>query len=53
MISMRKIACVLLCGLRSLRAGATNFPTDASDLWWNTNESGWGVNAMQQYSKLS
>jgi hypothetical protein len=29
-------------------ATATTFGTDMSDLWWNPNESGWGVTATQQ-----
>lgn len=29
-------------------AMATTFGTDMSDLWWNANESGWGVTATQQ-----
>jgi hypothetical protein len=49
---MRKILGALLCALSSLTASATNFGTDASDLWWNQNESGWGVNVMQQYNTL-
>jgi hypothetical protein len=27
---------------------ATSFSTDVTDLWWNPDESGWGVNVMQQ-----
>ena len=49
---MRKIACTLTCLLLSLSARATSFATDASDLWWNANESGWGVNVMQQNTTL-
>jgi len=44
---MRKIVSALLGALLSLCAHATNFGTDASDLWWNSSESGWGVNVMQ------
>ena len=29
-------------------ANATTQTTDFSDLWWNPNESGWGVNLIQQ-----
>lgn len=29
-------------------ARATTFSTDASDLWFNPQESGWGVNVIQQ-----
>ena len=27
---------------------ATTFQTDASDIWWNASESGWGVNVIHQ-----
>jgi hypothetical protein len=49
---MRKLACMLLCALSSLPAAATNFGTDASDLWSNAAEQGWGVNVMQQDDTL-
>jgi hypothetical protein len=31
---------------------ASSFMTDASDLWWNPNESGWGVNIIEQSNIL-
>jgi len=31
---------------------ASSFMTDASDLWWNPNESGWGVNIIEQSNVL-
>jgi hypothetical protein len=31
---------------------ANSFSPDASDLWWNPNESGWGVNIIQQSDVL-
>jgi hypothetical protein len=31
---------------------ASAFMTDASDLWWNSSESGWGVNIIQQSNVL-
>jgi len=49
---MRKMVSALLGALLSLCAHATNFGTDASDLWWNSSESGWGVNVMQQDNTL-
>ena len=49
---MRKIAGALLCAVLSFPAHGTNFGTDSSDLWWNSSESGWGVNVMQQNSTL-
>jgi len=27
---------------------ATTFSSDTSDIWWNPNESGWGMNVIQQ-----
>jgi hypothetical protein len=33
-------------------AAASVFMTDASDLWWNSSESGWGVNIIQQSNVL-
>jgi hypothetical protein len=29
-------------------AAKTSFSTDSSDLWWNPNESGWGMQLVQQ-----
>ncbi len=45
---MRKILFALLLALAALGARASTFSTDASDLWWNEQESGWGVNLVQQ-----
>lgn len=49
-----KLAKFLLLALLvcALPARATTYSTDASDLWWNANESGWGVNVIQQYNIL-
>lgn len=33
-------------------AAATTYSTDYSDLWWNPNESGWGINVIQQYDTI-
>lgn len=46
---MKKIAAFLLslC-LASPLAFANTFTTDLTDLWWNANESGWGVTATHQ-----
>lgn len=33
-------------------AGATPFSTDQSDLWWNPNESGWGIQFVQRGSVI-
>lgn len=45
---MKKILAACLLIAASLSASATTFSTDASDLWWNPNESGWGLNIVQQ-----
>jgi hypothetical protein len=41
------IGCTLLAAA-PVGALANTFSTDATDLWWNPAESGWGVNIMQQ-----
>ena len=40
------LACLTL--LLPLAAPATPFSVDATDLWWNPDESGWGLNLVQQ-----
>jgi hypothetical protein len=40
------LAALLACALPA-RAGSS-FSTDVTDLWWNPDESGWGVNVIQQ-----
>jgi len=47
-----RIIAIVFAALCSLSTHATTFTTDASDLWWNPNESGWGVNVVQQYDTL-
>jgi hypothetical protein len=49
---MRALASAVLSLLLSLSANATSFSTDATDLWWNPQESGWGVNVSQQSDTL-
>jgi hypothetical protein len=44
-------AAVAALGL-SLPASATSYGTDYTDLWWNPNENGWGVNLIQQYGTI-
>lgn len=46
---MKKLAATLLslC-LCTPYAWANTFTTDLTDLWWNANESGWGVTATHQ-----
>jgi hypothetical protein len=45
---MRIIAGLLLAFACTLATAANPFSTDASDLWWDPDESGWGVNLAQQ-----
>ena len=47
---LRRILTVLL--VLALPARATSYTTDATDLWWNSNESGWGLNVIQQSEVL-
>jgi hypothetical protein len=54
---MRTIRCLyaatLLAALTFLTpVGATSFTTDQSDLWWNTAESGWGMQLVQRGSVI-
>lgn len=35
--------------LQSFSTGTTPPPIDYTDLWWNENESGWGVSLTQQF----
>ena len=43
---MRYVAALAACA--ALGASATTTTTDFSDLWWNSQESGWGMNIIQQ-----
>jgi hypothetical protein len=46
---LRRFAAAFLASMAfALPASATNFSTDYTDLWFNRNESGWGVNLIQQ-----
>ena len=47
MNSVKKWICSLL--LVASPAFANTFNSDLSDLWWNANESGWGVSLTQQF----
>ena len=47
MKSIRRLAAAAALFL-SLGAHATPFSSDTSDIWWNPNESGWGMNVIQQ-----
>jgi hypothetical protein len=42
------IAAIALCLCAGQSLAESSFSTDASDLWSNLNEQGWGVNVIQQ-----
>ena len=54
MNSLRHAACMLLAAASCVvsPAYATSFSTDESDLWWNPNESGWGMQVVQTGSLM-
>jgi hypothetical protein len=45
---MRKLLAAAVMALAAHAEAATSFSTDVTDLWWNPDESGWGVNVIQQ-----
>ena len=47
---MRWVAALFASVCMSAHADSNSM--DASDLWWNANESGWGVNVVQQGATL-
>lgn len=49
---MRNFLMTLAAALPLQGYAASSFMTDASDLWWNADESGWGVNVIQQSNVL-
>lgn len=48
----RFLATFLAAFAFALPASATTYSADYTDLWWNSSESGWGVNVIQQYETL-
>jgi hypothetical protein len=54
MKTMRCLFASLLFAISALSAPAwsTSFSTDQSDLWWNPNESGWGIQLVQRGSVI-
>lgn len=53
MKTLPRIVAALLSLAACVPAGATNpFSNDVTDLWWNPNESGWGMNIIQQSNVL-
>ncbi|MGZ5685236.1 MAG: hypothetical protein ACXWG9_14020, partial [Usitatibacter sp.] len=51
-VSRRFLATLLATFGFAFPASATTYSTDYTDLWWNSNENGWGVNVIQQYDTL-
>lgn len=49
---MRRLFATLALMLPLPGLAASSFSPDASDLWWNSSESGWGVNIIQQANVL-
>jgi hypothetical protein len=47
---MRKFLLAAALAALSPAFAATSFSTDVTDLWWNPEESGWGINVIQQGS---
>lgn len=45
---MRKLIATALMGAALQAHAAMSFSTDVTDLWWDPDESGWGVNVIQQ-----
>ncbi len=46
-LSIARIAAFVFAGIgASVNAWATASNTDATDIWWNPNESGWGINMI-------
>jgi hypothetical protein len=53
MKSPRTILCAAtLASLLVVQAHGAAFSSDTTDLWWNPQESGWGVNIIQQSNVL-
>jgi hypothetical protein len=47
--TLRHFAAAMIAALGfALPASATSYGTDYTDLWWNPNENGWGINLIQQ-----
>jgi len=44
---------VVLCLAFSTAAGASTYSSEITDMWWNSAESGWGVNVIFQGNTLS
>lgn len=45
---MRTLVLAVLLACAGAAHAETSFSTDVTDLWWNPDESGWGINLVQQ-----
>src|SRR2546423_15719510 len=45
---MKKLLLAAILEAATGAGAATSFSPDASDMWWNPTESGWGMNVVQQ-----
>lgn len=52
LISLLAGVLALGLGLGAGRVNATSASTDQSDLWWNSAESGWGIQLVQQHDTI-
>src|SRR5437763_16225095 len=48
MKSIQRLIAALAISIAALPAAATTYSVDYTDMWFNANESGWGVNVIQQ-----
>lgn len=49
---MKRLFTAIAALVTATAVQASTFATDATDLWWNPNEGGWGINVIQQYDTL-
>ena len=49
---MRALLAAALAALCTQALAMSSFSPDVSDLWWNPQESGWGVNMIQQHDVI-
>lgn len=51
-MSLKRLAALAAAWLVSSASAMSTFSNDITDLWWNENESGWGINIIQQSNIL-
>jgi carboxyl-terminal processing protease len=47
-----RIAALLFCCFSIVPSFAQTFPVDYTDIWWNANESGWGMQISQHNNEI-